>query len=635
MRAEAHNLGAMTPWTPETERVLRNAYCAAWLVDATNDRIVWYNDHALALLGLLPETIHDPGVVEHGVDRQLTNLVSGTVDDQWTFIVDERPITVRVRAGLYLRQGRAVVLFQAPSQTRTDHEEHIVLKELNEALRSQRNFMSNVLDTTNTLVVASTRDGAIVRVNRAAEQVVGVKEEELLARPIWEAFNYPSREIIETWISGAADPDTEHEVSVSAPDGGRKLIVWTSRVMDGDYVISTGVDVTARRELQVRVQLSDRMASIGTLAAGVAHEINNPLSYVMTNVELLVQQLGELANRVDVSTSAEVAIDCLEGLHRIRDIVRNLQAFSRDKDDAIGPVSVHRVVESAINMAANEIRHRAVLVREVGRVPAVRANDSKLGQVLLNLLVNAAQAIPAGDAQSNKITVRVGRAGMSKVFIEVCDTGSGIDPENVERVFDPFFTTKPVGEGTGLGLSISHNIVRSFGGDIQVESVPGEGTVMRVVLPALAGRARTTSNAAPIPVMTTRDDEKRAKILIIDDDRGILRALRRLLKKHEVTIAHSGREAVGTLTSKEEFDLVLCDLMMPDMTGMDVYDAVKASREDLVEKIVFMTGGVFTERAREFIATVQNEILEKPIDVRNLVAMAERVAQHRTHANAN
>ncbi len=627
MGAEALNLGAMTPWTLETERVLRSAYCAAWLVDASNNRIVWNNHHAVELLGLLPETIHDPGIVEHGLDRQMAALIAGMVDDQWTFVVDGTPITVQVRARLYLRQGRAVVLFQAPSQTRTDHEEHVVLKELNEALRSQRNFMSNVLDTTNTLVVASTRDGAIVRVNRAAEEIVGVKEEELLARPIWDAFNYPSREIIETWISGEANPDAEHEVTVSAPDGGRKLIVWTSRVMDGDYVISTGVDITARRELQVRVQLSDRMASIGTLAAGVAHEINNPLSYVMTNAELLLQQLGELGKEVDVSTTAEVAIDCLEGLHRITEIVRNLQAFSRDKDDAIGPVSVRRVVESAINMAANEIRHRAVLVRELDAVPAVRANESKLGQVLLNLLVNAAQAIPAGDAQRNKITVRATRLGMGKVCIEVRDTGSGIDPEHVERVFDPFFTTKPVGEGTGLGLSISHNIVRSFGGDIQVESVPGEGTVMRVILPALAGRARTTSKAIAIPVLT-RDDAKRAKILIIDDDRGILRALRRLLKKHEVTIAHSGREAVSTLNSDQQFDLVLCDLMMPDMTGMDVYDAVKQTREDLLSKIVFMTGGVFTERARGFIATVQNEILEKPIDVRNLVAMAERVAQH-------
>jgi signal transduction histidine kinase len=242
--------------------------------------------------------------------------------------------------------------------------------------------------------------------------------------------------------------------------------------------------VVERRHLQTALAESERLAALGTLAAGVAHEINNPLSYVLSNIAYAARVVSGDAPAEREKTELRKALaEAEEGCVRIRTIVRDLQLFARPTDEETRPVDVRRVLDSSVALAAHELRQRARVVKEYGEVPLVDANEGRLGQVFINLLVNAAQAIPEGEAEKNEIRLSV-RSDGPWVVIEVRDTGSGIPPEIRARIFEPFFTTKPVGVGTGLGLSIAHRLVVAAHGEIDVDSERGKGTTFRVRLPA-------------------------------------------------------------------------------------------------------------------------------------------------------
>jgi CheY-like chemotaxis protein len=277
------------------------------------------------------------------------------------------------------------------------------------------------------------------------------------------------------------------------------------------------------------------------------------------------------------------------------------------------------VVENALQMSWNEIRHRAQLVKDYQSAPNVLANEARLGQVFLNLLINAAQAIPEGQAEKNRITVRI-RNLDQRVAVEVQDTGGGMPQEVVSRIFDPFFTTKPVGQGTGLGLTICQGIVQGMGGEIEVTSAPGKGSLFRVLLPT-AARAQTPEGVTPIPVPPGR----RGRVLVVDDEPLVGATLgRTLAEDHEVVVTTSAREALGRLAGGERYDVILCDVMMPDITGYELYEELARYAPDQARRMIFLTGGAFTPRAQKFLGEVENKRVEKPFDaerVRGLVRM--------------
>ena len=286
-----------------------------------------------------------------------------------------------------------------------------------------------------------------------------------------------------------------------------------------------------RRRMQQQLLIADRMASVGTLAAGVAHEINNPLSAVVANLELMAKDISRLCEELEVTEQFSDVIDELrdarDGAERLRHIVKDLKIFSRSTDEERrGPVNIKRVLESSLRMAWNEIRHRARLIKEYGEVPLVEANDARLGQVFLNLIVNAAQAIREGNADENLIRVSTRLDEPSgRVAIEIRDTGDGIPHESLPRIFDAFFTTKPVGVGTGLGLSICHRIVTGLGGEIRVESQVGQGTAFTVLLPP----AKFEEEEVAVALPDVTPPPRRGKVLVIDDEPMIIKALQRLL----------------------------------------------------------------------------------------------------------
>lgn len=241
-------------------------------------------------------------------------------------------------------------------------------------------------------------------------------------------------------------------------------------------------DISARRALEAKAALTDRMATVGAVAAGVAHEVNNPLTYLMLNLDRIARALPKMVRDPSVVTEIASAVESArDGAQRVREIIADLRPFERAVDTELREVDVRAVMRSAVNLAAADIRGRARLIEDLQPVPPVPGSEGRLGQVFLNLLVNAAQAIPAGAPDDHQIRVST-RAAAASVIVEVSDTGCGMPPEVLRRVFDPFFTTKPSGEGTGLGLAICHKIVTTLGGEIQAESQVGVGSVFRVTL---------------------------------------------------------------------------------------------------------------------------------------------------------
>lgn len=396
-----------------------------------------------------------------------------------------------------------------------------------------------------------------------------------------------------------------------------------------------------RREYEIRQQskkmheqlmISERMASVGTLAAGVAHEINNPLAAVIGNVEFVTETMARISEEVRrqalLKERRAAATDnflnwsgarlgevresmalMLEAAERMRLVVRDLRVFSHPGEEKNpGPVDLRLVLESSLRMAATEIRHRAQLVRDYGDVALVDGSESRLGQIFLNLIVNAAQAIPEGRAAGNEIRVSLRMDDAGQVIVEICDTGMGIPPEILPRIFDPFFTTKPAGIGTGLGLAICHRLVTALGGDISVRSELGKGTKFRIALPA----ARQEKKHEEI-VVDVHPEGPRANILLVDDEPVLQSMIRRMLQKeYDVTAVGAAKEALKMITGGTSFDLILCDLMMPDMTGMDLHAALERAAPEQAARMAFVTGGAFTDGARAFLDKMPGMVIEKP-----------------------
>ncbi|MEO8876908.1 MAG: response regulator, partial [Polyangiaceae bacterium] len=387
-----------------------------------------------------------------------------------------------------------------------------------------------------------------------------------------------------------------------------------------------------QREMSEQLVISERMASAGMLAAGVAHEINNPLAVVAANLELVATLLAQLASSRAGEKASPVGerlkeldgplLDAREALVRIEAIVRDVKLFSRPQDAVRSTVDVKSVIESSIRLAGNEIRHRARLVEDYGDVQMVDSNEARLGQVVLNLLVNAAQAMPEGRASQNEIRVKTRMGSGNRVVIEVTDTGMGIPKDILPRIFDPFFTTKPIGVGTGLGLSLCHRMVTDLGGEIAVESEVGTGTLVRVTLPAA-----TNTPMVAKPIRVAEGPTRRARVLIIDDEPAIGRTLARSLgSRHDVVTLTSGKEALARISAGERFDAILSDLMMPEVTGMEIHQELSRFAPDQAQRMIFLTGGAFTEDARNFLSVVQNARVDKPFDIAEILTRIDRVA---------
>lgn len=438
-----------------------------------------------------------------------------------------------------------------------------------------------------------------------------------------DAYHVEDRAMVADYVAAAIErlEPFEFEARIVRPCGEVRLV--HSRGVpevdsDGAVVSLVGVfrDITEERRIQETVRRSERMVSIGTMAAGIAHEINNPLSYVLGNLQLLQEDIGELERKVgnqSVAGMREMLEDSTAGAMRICKIVDGVRSFTRVEAASACAVDVHEAVHSAVAFAEHEIKVRASLSLDLLATQHVLIDETQLVQVLVNLLINSAQALPEGAASENSIQVTTRDDG-GFVSLRVADSGPGVAPSLRGRIFDPFFTTKPLGAGTGLGLSICHTIVDQCGGSIELE--PSEqGACFHVRLPVVE--------------IDPEDDERTPALqgeggglpvlLVVDDEPAVLKMIGRALhNRFELHYARSGREAIEAIDGGGRFDLILCDLMMPEVTGLDVLQHLRERRPDLVARFLFSTGGNFSPEEHARLERDGIEVVRKPIDVRRL-----------------
>jgi len=541
----------------------------------------------------------------------------------------------------------------SPTELRSAVEIALNRARIERALSEQQRWLSTTLRAIADGVVSVDAKGSITFMNSTAETLTGWKFEDARGLP-WDDVVVLIDEDSRSARRGSLNEVLSQRRHVSLPegtllrsqDGALHAIEDSAAPIEGEGGELMGAvmvfqDVSEKRQLKRQAELNDRLASLGTLAAGVAHEVNNPLSYIIGNQLFAQGELAEIETalaRLDGETQTFIAgkleviaaalRDASSGAERVRSIMSDLKMLGRSNTARHRTLDLKVLLDGALKMTITRLSERARIVREFGECPAVRGDEVRLTQVFVNLLLNAAHAIASGRSETNEIRIVTRTSSRGTAEVEIRDTGSGISKELIPRIFEPFFTTRGLETGTGLGLSISHGIVSSLGGSIEVESRVGAGSSFRVLLPAAAG---VSSIPPPLPRPSIMNG--RHRLLFIDDERILLDALGRALEtRYEVDRAASAASALSLFEQGREYDLIVCDLMMPNMTGMDLFRTLETRFPEHAQRTVFMTGGAFAQGAQEFLSATRRRMLEKPFSNEQLVEFVrgclETVREH-------
>jgi PAS domain S-box-containing protein len=606
-----------------SERQFRSVFDSAldaMLIADDSGRYVDGNSAALTLFGVSLSELRRRRVVDFARPER-----RGEVERDWALFLAEGS-----QAGQFelRRPDGQLRTLQFTARASIVPGRHLyTLRDVTESRRADemRSRLAAIVESSDEAIDGISLDGTIDYWSPAAERVYGYTAEETLGRS--KTLLVPPEHIDElNEILGRVrrgESVRSFETVRRRKDGTLfdALLTISPTRLDGRIIGASIItrDISEKKQLETRLAVADRMASVGTLAAGVAHEINNPLAAVMANLDFVARELIDPRTPGDPTALATPLDEARAAAERIRQIVRDLKLFSRPDEQRRGPVDVRRVMESSLRMVWNEVRHRARLVKDYGETPPTYANEARLGQVFLNLVVNAAQAIPEGNAANNEIKVVTRTGADGRAVVEISDTGEGMPPRVAKRIFEPFFTTKLVGVGTGLGLSICQRIVHELGGSIEVESTEGKGSTFRVSLPPgrpavedeLRAGSRNPQRAA-----------RRGRILVVDDEPAIGKAVQRVLAlDHDVTSTSSAVEAQMRIAAGERFDVILLDLMMPQVTGKELYEHLCREVPDQASAVVFLTGGAFTPAARRFLDQAPNQRIDKPFDAFHLRAV--------------
>ncbi|MFN3201663.1 MAG: ATP-binding protein [Bradymonadia bacterium] len=483
--------------------------------------------------------------------------------------------------------------------------------------------------------LAVCRGEAIVYTNPRMLNLLGLSSSEaLLGQALSNMVHTEERRSLERFAAQGASYQfsprtfrlrhhTGHQVMV-------EMLQFPVRYEGEDAVVLLARDVTERQQLLARAVQMDRTLAVGALASGVSHEINNPLAFVSANLEFAMHELDWLTQwfeaqgmmpgltdtgiRSRLDEMRDALAEAREGADRVRGVVSDLRLLARGPDGLPRAISPARIMDSAIQLTRNEFKHRARVERDYQPTAPVVVDEGRLSQVFLNLLLNAAHAIPEGDFEQNRVVARV-RQGDGWVVIEVFDSGIGVPEDIADRIFEPFFTTKPMGQGTGMGLSLSKDIIESMGGHLSFSAQAEGGTCFRVALPSgLIGGEPTPLPSQPTPIAVPR-----GRVLIVDDEPLVGRSLRRMLSdEHDVEALTNARAALDLLASGAKFDVILCDVMMPDMSGAAFHEALQAQWPEMTRRLIFITGEAFTPDARAFVEQSHTVCLDKPVSPRLL-----------------
>lgn len=376
---------------------------------------------------------------------------------------------------------------------------------------------------------------------------------------------------------------------------------------------TANAQLVATRDQLIR---SEKLASLGELVAGVAHELNNKLSPILAYAQLL----GEFDFPGRIPKYIRTMERSAEGASAV---VKALLSFARQSEPTRREIQLNDLLEDTLLLVQYHLKSGAILVdQQLGDgMPAIMADDKQLGQVFLNIMNNACQAM---GERGGTLTIR-SWADDTHVHFEFRDTGPGISEQHVAKVFDPFFTTKPQGKGTGLGLSVSYGIVKAHGGDIQVETVVGQGTRFHITLPCTLADDRPS---VPVGTPKPRRAQPGGRVLVVDDDVDCRTALEDILSpQHEVVLAADAQQGRAYLEKDPGFDAVLVDCRMPGESGMDLYEWLRTHAAQVAERCVFVTGDYAKPDIQDFLNRVGRPWIPKPLEVETVRnAVAQRVA---------
>ena len=499
------------------------------------------------------------------------------------------------------------------------------------------------------------REGTYLRLWTGEPQLLARPPQEILGRTIRETIGDPGgrfhdaiRSVFDTGEPVAFD----YALDVQA---GRRTFSCVMRPHEAPGQPRTVTmlvrDVTSAKALEAKLVQAERLGALGLLAASVGHEIRQPLAYVITSLDVLERDLDGARTTLSPEQTRASLEKIRSGAQRIAEIAASLDLLAQQRERTTSTVDVRRPIQAAIDLCSSVLSHVRV-ERRLAVVPLVQGDEGELCQVFANVLLNAAQALRAERTPPGTITVSAEPAG-SSVRVSFVDTGAGIAPEHLARVFDPFFTTKEEEGGSGLGLFITRGIVDAHGGRLEITSEPGRGTTVVVLLPvapaselprepvtglrpramqatqpvqptqpthakALAPRLAPTSKAAA----ATR---RRLSVLLVDDEPRFLDSLRLALEDtHAIETQLKARDAIAMVEKDpHRYDVVLCDLSMPELDGVTFYERMKAL--GVSDRFVIMTGGAFTSRAAKFITSKVCRSISKPFQLERLLALLDEV----------
>jgi two-component system NtrC family sensor kinase len=504
------------------------------------------------------------------------------------------------------------------------------------ALEQTEALKSAIVDHALAAVVVADVEDRIVEFNPAAEAMFGMPRERALGLSMAEAIIPPR--LRDAYLQGMVrvahgDPDRilgrrirrvaqradGSEFAVEAViwrvevDG---RVYWTGSITDRSEAHEAAAQIERQRE---QLRQSEKLAAMGSLLAGVAHELNNPLAIVMGRASLLEEKTGQHDELAPLASDVRRIREAAERCGRI---VRAFLNMARRKPAERGAVQLNDLVRAALDLVGYTLRSHGITtdLALAEALPELQADADQVGQVVLNLIVNAQQALMTQQTADRRLALATGQTGRS-LWLSVADNGPGVAPEMRERIFEPFYTTKGEGLGTGLGLSVSRGIARGHGGELVAEAAPGGGACFRLTLPLLgpgAPAAASSATAAPAETAAT------ARILVVDDESEIADLMRAMLESagYEVSTAESGAVALEML-GITRFDAVVSDLRMPDIDGAALWREVRQQQPALARRMLFVTGDTLSPGAQQFLATARCRALDKPFGKGELLAAVQ------------
>jgi two-component system cell cycle sensor histidine kinase/response regulator CckA len=508
-------------------------------------------------------------------------------------------------------------------------------KDAEEALRREKDFSSRILSVANVLIVVMDREGRVLLFNRKCEEVTGWQESEVRGKHIWDLL-LPERVVppIREAFSRLDEKDISpfYESPWYTRDGRERNIRWNNSVTRDEqgevvWIIGTGIDVTEQRQLEEQLRHIQKMDAVGTLAGGIAHDFNNIIQAIMGYTSVLKTRIGD-----DDAGMKEIESIKRAGL-RASELTTQLLGFARGGKYEVRPIDLNQVVEKVVSM----IRHtfdRSIEIRTelADGLSAVEGDAGQLEQTVLNLCINARDAMPKGGILTlgtRQETFTGGEDGPpgavprgTYISLSLSDTGMGIPPENIPRIFEPFFSTKEPGKGSGMGLAMAYGIVKNHGGILDVRSVPGKGTTFRVLVP--------TSSKEILPSPAPLPDEPvvggTETILFVDDEESLRILAVEMLGRlgYQVLTAGNGLEAVNTFTERHgEIAVVILDMIMPGLGGEETFHRLKEI--DPSARILISSGYAVEGRPQSLLSAGAAGFLQKPYRVGTLAATLRRI----------